>query len=129
MLGRLPQSRLCHLPSGRIYNLEYNPPKVAGKDDVTGEPLELREDDKPETVRRRLDLFLEETQPLLDFYRWALAAVGPGLPFFFCRLTVPHCPCSDKGVLAHFKGTESDVIYPEIEEYLKANFPSLAAQA
>merc|ERR1719231_661077 len=56
-------SRWCHLPSGRIYNLDYNPPKVAGLDDETGEPLIQREDDKPETVVARLDLYNAETKP------------------------------------------------------------------
>jgi adenylate kinase family enzyme len=66
-----------HAASGRIYNTEFNPPKVAGKDDVTGDDLIQREDDKAENVLRRLEVFSAETKP------------GPEtdsfLSFFFCR--------------------------------------------
>jgi adenylate kinase len=64
--------RRVHLPSGRIYHVRYNPPKVEGKDDVTGEELVLRDDDHEETVRRRLDIYHGQTEPLVEFYRkWA----------------------------------------------------------
>jgi adenylate kinase len=66
--------RRCHLPSGRTYHVKFNPPKVAGKDDVTGEDLIQREDDKEETVRKRLDVYHRQTEPLVDYYRkWAEA--------------------------------------------------------
>jgi len=66
--------RLAHLPSGRTYHIKYNPPKVAGKDDVTGEALIQRDDDKEETVRKRLDVYHEQTEPLLTYYsNWAKA--------------------------------------------------------
>jgi hypothetical protein len=55
--------RWLHPGSGRIYNTEFNPPKVPGKDDVTGEDLIQREDDKPENVLRRLEVFSAETKP------------------------------------------------------------------
>ncbi len=60
--------RRVHLPSGRTYHVIYNPPKVEGKDDVTGEPLVQRDDDKEETVRERLRVYHEQTEPLIDFY-------------------------------------------------------------
>jgi len=61
-------SRRVHLASGRVYNELLNPPKVPGKDDVTGEPLIQREDDKEETVRHRLHVYQNQTQPLVKFY-------------------------------------------------------------
>ena len=60
--------RRVHLPSGRTYHVIYNPPKEEGKDDVTGEPLVQRDDDKEETVRERLRVYHEQTEPLIDFY-------------------------------------------------------------
>jgi adenylate kinase len=64
--------RRAHLASGRTYHIKYNPPKVAGKDDVTGEPLVQRDDDKEETVRNRLEVYHRQTEPLLAYYaKWA----------------------------------------------------------
>lgn len=64
--------RRVHPASGRTYHVIYNPPKVAGCDDVTGEPLIQRDDDKEETVRRRLDVYREQTEPLTAYYQsWA----------------------------------------------------------
>jgi adenylate kinase len=64
--------RRCHLPSGRTYHVKFNPPKVPGKDDVTGEPLVQRDDDKEETVRKRLEVFHRQTEPLLHYYeKWS----------------------------------------------------------
>jgi adenylate kinase len=64
--------RLFHIPSGRSYHVKFNPPKVAGRDDVTGEPLIQRDDDKEETVRKRLDVYQKQTRPLVDYYSsWA----------------------------------------------------------
>jgi adenylate kinase len=60
--------RRVHLDSGRVYHVDYNPPKEAGKDDVTGEDLVQREDDQEETVRKRLAVYHEQTKPLVDFY-------------------------------------------------------------
>ena len=61
--------RRIHEHSGRSYHVEYNPPKVANKDDETGEPLMQREDDKEETVRYRLDVYEEQTSPLKEYYK------------------------------------------------------------
>ena len=85
--------RWIHMASGRVYAYDYNPPKEEGKDDVTGEALEQREDDKAETVMARLRKYAEVTQPLIGYY-------------------------AEAGVLASFAGTESDVIYPEVREFL-----------
>ena len=60
--------RRVHLSSGRTYHVKYNPPKVAGKDDETGEDLIQRDDDKEETVRKRLDIYHSQTKPLVTFY-------------------------------------------------------------
>jgi len=64
--------RRTHPASGRTYHLKYNPPKVPGKDDVTGEPLIQREDDKEDTVRKRLEVYQNQTRPLVAYYSaWA----------------------------------------------------------
>ena len=60
--------RRVHLDSGRVYHVVYNPPKTDGIDDITGEPLIQREDDREETVRKRLQVYHEQTKPLVDFY-------------------------------------------------------------
>ncbi|XP_057299101.1 GTP:AMP phosphotransferase AK3, mitochondrial-like [Hydractinia symbiolongicarpus] len=88
------ENRWIHASSGRVYHTIWNPPKNAGKDDETGEALIQRNDDKPETVTRRLKLYNEMTLPLLDYYR-------------------------KLGVLQSFHGTESDVIYPQIKDFLE----------
>ena len=64
--------RRVHMASGRTYHVKFNPPKVAGKDDVTGEDLIQRDDDKEETVRKRLEVYQSQTRPLVDYYsKWA----------------------------------------------------------
>ena len=61
--------RRVHSNSGRVYHVTYNPPKVEGKDDVTGEALTIRKDDIEETVRKRLGIYHEQTKPLVSFYK------------------------------------------------------------
>ena len=61
--------RRVHLASGRTYHVTFNPPKEEGKDDVTGEPLIQRDDDKEETVKKRLDVYHAQTEPLIGYYR------------------------------------------------------------
>ena len=69
--------RRCHTPSGRTYHLQYNPPRVEGRDDVTGEALIQREDDKEETVAKRLEVYSAQTRPLIEYYSsWARLAPG-----------------------------------------------------
>jgi adenylate kinase len=69
--------RRSHQPSGRTYHVKFNPPKVAGKDDVTGEDLIQRDDDKEETVKKRLAVYHEQTEPLVAYYsEWAKSGAG-----------------------------------------------------
>jgi adenylate kinase len=64
--------RRVHPASGRTYHIKFNPPKVAGKDDVTGDDLIQRDDDKEETVRKRLQVYDDQTRPLIEYYSsWA----------------------------------------------------------
>ncbi|XP_020340401.1 GTP:AMP phosphotransferase AK3, mitochondrial-like [Oncorhynchus kisutch] len=92
-------SRWLHLPSGRVYNIDFNPPKISGLDDVTGEPLIQRDDDTPETITRRLRSYENQTQPVLEYYR-------------------------SKGMLETFSGTETNKIWPHIQAFLsKKLFP------
>ncbi|XP_062333531.1 GTP:AMP phosphotransferase AK3, mitochondrial [Osmerus eperlanus] len=86
-------SRWLHLPSGRVYNINFKPPKIAGLDDVTGEPLVQREDDTPDTVSRRLKAYENQTQPVLEYFR-------------------------SKGVLQTFSGTETNQLWPHIHASL-----------
>ncbi len=65
---RRMSGRRVHLPSGRTYHVEFNPPREAGKDDVTGEELIQRDDDQEETVRARLKVYHDQTEPLVKFY-------------------------------------------------------------
>ncbi|XP_056444277.1 GTP:AMP phosphotransferase AK3, mitochondrial [Gadus chalcogrammus] len=86
-------SRWTHLPSGRVYNTDFNPPKVAGVDDVTGEPLVQRDDDTPDTVTRRLKAYQTQTEPVLEYFR-------------------------SKGILEVFSGTETNKIWPHVQTFL-----------
>ena len=72
--------RRVHLPSGRTYHLRFNPPKTANKDDATGEDLIQREDDREETVRKRLDVYHQQTEPLVGYYRKWAESKQPGAP-------------------------------------------------
>jgi adenylate kinase len=64
--------RRVHLASGRTYHVKHNPPRVEGRDDVTGEPLIQRDDDQEATVRKRLEVYQSQTRPLVDYYAtWA----------------------------------------------------------
>ena len=79
--------RRVHTASGRTYHVKFNPPKVADKDDVTGEPLVIRQDDKTETVKERLRVYHAQTKPLIEYYsKWAAqgsskaGSSSPGAP-------------------------------------------------
>ncbi|MEK0412161.1 MAG: adenylate kinase [Candidatus Methylopumilus sp.] len=73
--------RRTHLASGRIYHIQNNPPKIQDKDDITGEPLVQRDDDKKETILKRLDVYHSQTKPLVDYYsKWA-ASENKGLRY------------------------------------------------
>lgn len=87
------KNRFVHLPSGRVYNIGFNTPKVAGKDDVTGEKLVQRPDDKPEAVQKRLEIYESITRPVIEFYK-------------------------NKNILKEFEGHTSDEIWPKVVSYL-----------
>ncbi|ODV68266.1 adenylate kinase [Hyphopichia burtonii NRRL Y-1933] len=91
------EARWVHIPSGRVYSLDYNPPKAPFKDDVTGEPLSKRDDDTAAVFQRRLDLYNKLLGPLKDFY-------------------------SKKGVLHTVSGNTSDIIFPKLESLIKDKF-------
>ena len=74
--------RRVHPGSGRTYHLVFNAPKVEGKDDVTGEDLVQRPDDQEDTVRQRLEIYHQQTAPLVDFYKGLLAAEEAGAPAY-----------------------------------------------
>jgi len=86
--------RWIHAPSGRVYNIGFQDPKVPSKDDVTGEPLTQREDDKPHVVARRLELYDELMSPVITWYK-------------------------EKGLVATFKGKETKEIWPRMELFLR----------
>ena len=72
--------RRVHPASGRTYHVAFHPPKTEGRDDLTGEPLVQRDDDREETVRKRLEVYHSQTRPLIDYYReWAKSG-APGAP-------------------------------------------------
>ncbi|GFR59913.1 GTP:AMP phosphotransferase AK3, mitochondrial [Elysia marginata] len=87
------KGRWTHPGSGRIYHVDFNPPKVPFKDDVTGEPLIQRDDDKEETVKARLDHYRRLTHPVLQYF-------------------------SNKGLVEEFSGTESNEIWPRVHKAL-----------
>lgn len=87
------KNRWVHLPSGRVYNLDFNAPKVFGKDDVTGDALVQRNDDRPEVLMKRLEVYDRLTKPVLDFYQ-------------------------KFNILQSFSGRTSDEIWPQIVQYL-----------
>lgn len=77
---RRMSGRRVHLASGRTYHVVFNPPKVEGRDDPTGEELIQRDDDKEETVRARLKVYHDQTEPLVHFYTQYAASGEPGAP-------------------------------------------------
>lgn len=82
IIGRM-SGRRVHPASGRSYHVVFNPPKVEGKDDVTGEDLVQRDDDKEETVRHRLNVYQEQTRPLVDYYSSWAASGDNNAPKYF----------------------------------------------
>ncbi|XP_012535296.2 GTP:AMP phosphotransferase AK3, mitochondrial isoform X1 [Monomorium pharaonis] len=85
------KSRWVHLPSGRVYNIGFNDPRVPGKDDVTGEPLSQRKDDKLEVVQKRLQDYAIKTEPVVQFYR-------------------------EIGILREFRGNTTNEMWPTIRD-------------
>lgn len=74
--------RRTHLPSGRTYHIRFNPPKVAGRDDITGEPLIQREDDREDVVRNRLQVYHSQTRAVVEYFRGWAATGQPGAPVY-----------------------------------------------
>ncbi|KAH9001156.1 ADK-domain-containing protein [Lactarius akahatsu] len=108
ILARI-SDRWIHLPSGRVYNLSYNRPRVDGLDDETGEPLTKRPDDNPEVFARRLRQFYASTSPLLQYYGSPRTAFSP----------------DSKPKLVSLRGSSSDEIWPMLEHAVRSIAPSL----
>ncbi|PFH54306.1 hypothetical protein AMATHDRAFT_72813 [Amanita thiersii Skay4041] len=125
ILSRI-SDRFVHLPSGRVYNLSYNPPRVAGFDDLTGEPLTKRPDDNPDVFARRLAKFYSTTAPLLNHYSSSASrAAPPRNPHLH-----PHQLSFPQSALPTLKvktlsGTTSDQIWPQLDGLIRNGFPSL----
>uniref|UniRef100_A0A1B6DIL6 GTP:AMP phosphotransferase, mitochondrial n=1 Tax=Clastoptera arizonana TaxID=38151 RepID=A0A1B6DIL6_9HEMI len=88
--------RWIHLPSGRVYNLQFNAPKTPGIDDKTGEKLVQRKDDRPEAVQRRLEIYSKTVDPILELYK-------------------------KKDILEEFHGKTSDEIWPQVYKFLSSH--------
>ena len=87
--------RRVHPASGRTYHVKFNPPKIADKDDLTGEALILRQDDKAETVKERLRVYHAQTQPLIEYYSTWQASGDPNAP--------KHCQVSGTGAVEQIR--------------------------
>ncbi|NXX26013.1 KAD4 kinase, partial [Nicator chloris] len=91
-------ARWVHPASGRVYNMDFNPPQVQGVDDVTGEPLVQREDDRPEAVAARLRKYKDAARPVMELYK-------------------------SRGILHSFSGTETNKIWPYVYTLLSSRIP------
>lgn len=91
------ENRWVHIPSGRIYNLQYNPPKNFGVDDLTGEPLSKRPDDNAEVFQQRLNAYHETINPVKEYYK-------------------------ELGILHAVEGETSDIIYPKLLDLIQKKF-------
>lgn len=91
------ENRYVHVPSGRVYNLQYNPPKIPGRDDITGEPLTKRSDDTAAVFSKRLEQYRSTVVPLKEHYR-------------------------KQGILATVSGETSDIIFPKLLELIQTKF-------
>lgn len=91
------ENRWVHIPSGRIYNLQYNPPKQPGVDDITGEKLSKRPDDNAEVFQQRLDAYHSTINPVMDYYK-------------------------QLGIFQSVEGETSDIIFPKLLDLIKIQF-------
>ncbi|NXP03336.1 KAD4 kinase, partial [Thinocorus orbignyianus] len=91
-------ARWVHPASGRVYNMDFNPPNVQGVDDLTGEPLVQQEDDKPEAVAARLRKYKDAAKPVIELYK-------------------------SRGILHSFSGTETNKIWPYVYTLLSSKIP------
>lgn len=107
ILQRILQ-RWTHMPSGRVYNLSFNPPKTPGLDDLTGEPLETREDDNPDTFKKRIDAFHTQTEPMIQHFRALRSPYDESLP-----------------LLVDMAGSTSNEIWPKLHQLIRERFPDL----
>jgi len=124
ILSRI-SDRWVHLPSGRVYNMSYNRPRVAGFDDQTGEPLTRRPDDNPEVFARRLEAFYTSTSPLLNYYTKSAASSESVRPNTEQH---PHQVSFDRPFGLRVKslsGSTSDEIWPKLDRLLQNTFPGL----
>ncbi|XP_029473718.1 adenylate kinase 4, mitochondrial [Rhinatrema bivittatum] len=96
-------TRWIHPPSGRVYNLEFNPPHVHGIDDITGEPLVQREDDKPDALAARLRQYKDVAKPVMELYK-------------------------NRGILHTYSGTETNKIWPYIYTQLSTKIPPIHSE-
>ncbi|KAF9075238.1 ADK-domain-containing protein [Rhodocollybia butyracea] len=132
ILSRI-SDRWVHLPSGRVYNMSYNRPKIEGLDDETGEPLTKRPDDNPETFARRLDKFYSTTSPLLDFYsrlsQTRVSSTPYRHPNQHPHQLAFHTKPAHRLMLRSIFGTTSDEIWPKLEALLQESFPGLKERA
>lgn len=111
ILNRI-SDRWVHLPSGRVYNLSYNRPKIDGIDDESGEALIHRPDDNPEIFTRRLTKFYDLTSPLLSYFSSTSNSSPTGEP-----------------KLVTIQGSTSDEIWPKLEGMIRTSFPGLRERA
>ncbi|GAC94433.1 potential cytoplasmic adenylate kinase [Pseudozyma hubeiensis SY62] len=115
-------NRWTHLPSGRVYNLTYNPPKTPGKDDITGEPLSKRQDDNVETFANRLKSFHKQTEPMLQHYREKSGSILD----IDCRVETDPESVEEKGELfVNLRGDTSNQIWPHLLKIVRGRFPHL----
>ncbi|KAF9564600.1 adenylate kinase [Agrocybe pediades] len=124
ILSRI-SDRWVHLPSGRVYNTSYNPPRVAGFDDQTGEPLTKRPDDNPAIFARRLDAFYASTSPLLSHFAKSAAESAQSRPISYQH---PHQLSLDTPTglkVRTLSGTTSDEIWPQLDRLIHNTFPGL----
>ncbi|KAG7092518.1 hypothetical protein E1B28_008869 [Marasmius oreades] len=128
ILSRI-SDRWVHLPSGRVYNMSYNCPKIDGFDDETGEPLVKRPDDNPEVFARRLQKFYSTTSPLIAYYTNQANQRTPARPHrnphqhphqLAFHVQPPH-----RLVFKTLTGTTSDEIWPKLEATVVGAFPGI----
>lgn len=101
-----------HPPSGRVYNLSYNPPLQPGKDDVTGEPLVQRSDDNELTFKSRLQSFHRETGPMIEHYSKTFEPSNE----------TEKRPEETQGIYTSLEGSTSDEIWPKLESLMRWRF-------
>ncbi|TFK29999.1 adenylate kinase [Coprinopsis marcescibilis] len=124
ILSRI-SDRWVHLASGRVYNTSYNPPRVPGYDDVTGEPLTKRPDDNPEIFSRRLQAFYAATSPILSHYQNLASqqVAPPKNPYQHPHQVTLYRPT--KVAVRTLSGNTSDEIWPELDYVMLSMFPGL----